>query len=722
MVSRGQGVINISFCADSSSRFIVFLEDLSMSVFRVELNGELNRFFVLRESERWANPGFSDDWDLSNATKVALVSGDEMRRTFAHLAEVPERGLVLSVLSDEERVWEALPFAEYFGSDFTYSYADFGNDSLLVVGNRRLPSGQEPCIVLFRKIRHQRFDWRVSSLDGSSGRMDRDGTFVLTWDGVGSNVKEATHRVYIYRTASELSSTPEQAVSTDDSPKTKDPAISIALEEYDALVGGILIDARMLFTRGSHLFSDNDVPHSAKMLLFYGRNRGETATVFCMDLKNETIEFQLEMEMEMPWFSIASTLVARFLDSGNVAIARDEQKMFVCEADGRHGVVHDLRDGRMICRVPLSFQDRIRVAKAEFDPTGQFVAVDNGTVIEVFRVASPIELRGGRSCTEETTEAMLSALWRMEEYDSVAFGQLMAEGFALKRQITAEVAPLVEARVFTDHRSILSDYEGSNVIHVILSPDRQSVAVVLREGRCKIRIYRTKEMQGFDGFSDDTQWRMVTTAEVTPPRSSYDASCGIFYPADGQTEFAFASAQHDGILIARVRFERPEDLVTHWIESSIRRPLKGMKATADGAKAIVVFEDGEFAVLDLKHGFRTVNRGHLHYPCGIEYFVESLIEAFPIHLSTDSTTLTVGLDPLKKKPVSFRLNSSREDMTAEYMSNVPRHLRLDIEAILWMNRDQTRAIVGFGASDRLVIYDISRKFSRGHWRRFIVTF
>ena len=712
MVSRGQEVVNISFCADSSSRFIVFFADLSMSVFRVELNGEWNSFFVLRESERWANPGFSDDWDLSNATKVALVSGDEMRRTFVYLAEVPERGLVLSVLSDEERAWEALPFAEYFGSDFTYSYADFGDDSLLVFGNRRLPSGQEPCIVLFRKIRRQRSDWRVSCLDGSSGRMDRDGTFVLTWDGVGSNVKEAAHRVYIYRTASDSTSDPGQMVSTDDRPKTKNPAISIVLEKHDALVGGMLIDARMLLTSGSHLLSANEVPHSAKMLLFYGRNRGETATVFCMDLKNETIEFQLETQM--PWFSIASTLVARFLDSGNVAIARDEQKMFVCESDGRHGVVHDLRDGRVICRLPLSSQDRNRVVKAVFDPTGQFVAVDNGTVIEVFRVALPIELQRGRECAEETTEAMLSALWCVEEYDSIAFGQLMAEGFALKRQITAEVAPLAEARVFTGHRSILSDYEGSNVTHVILSPDRQSVAVVLREGRCKICIYRTKEIQDFESFSADTQWRMVTTAEVAPPRSSYDASCGIFCSANGQTEFAFASAQHDGILIARVRFERPEDLVTHWIESSIGLPLKGMKATADGAKAIVVFEDGEFAVLDLKHGFRTVNRGHLHYPCGIEYFVESLIEAFPIHLSTDSATLTVGLDPLKKKPVSFRLNSSREDMTAEYMSNVPRLLILDIEAILWMNREQTRAIVGFGASDRLVIYDISRKFNRGH--------
>ena len=712
MVSRGQEVVNISFCADSSSRFIVFFADLSMSVFRIELNDEWNHSFVLRESERWANPVFSDDWDLSNARKVALVSDDDMRRTFAHLAEMPEQGLVLSVLSDEERAWEALPFAEYFGSDFAYSYADFGNDSRLVFGNRRLPSGKEPCIVLFHRIRRQRSDWNVSSLDGSSGRMDRDGTFVLTWDGVGSNVKEAAHRVYIYRTASDSTSDPGQMVSTGDCPKTKDPFISIVLEKHDALVGGILIDARMLLTSGSRLLSANDVQHSAKMLLFYGRNRGETATVFCMDLKNETIEFQLETQM--PWFSIASTSVTRFLDNGNVAIAQEEQKIFVCDSDGRHGVVHDLRDGRMIYRVPLSSQDRIRVVKAEFDPTGQFVAVDNGTAIEVFRVSSPIELRGGRECAEETTEAMMSALWRMEEYDSVAFGQLMAEGFALKRQITAEVAPLAEARVFTGHRSILSDYEGSNVTHVILSPDRQSVAVVLREGRCKICIYRTKEIQGFDGFSDDTQWRMVTTAEVTPPRSSYDASFGIFCSANGQTEFAFASPQHDGILIARVRFERPEDLVTHWIESSIGLPLKGMKATADGAKAIVVFEDGEFAVLDLKDGFRTVNRGHLHYPCGVEYFVESLIEAFPIHLSTDSATLTVGLDPLKKKPVSFRLNSSREDMTAEYTSNVPRLLRLDVEAILWMNREQTRAIVGFGASDRLVIYDISRKLNRGH--------
>ena len=721
MMSRGQGIVNISFCADSSLRFIVFFADLSMSVFHIEQNDELNHFSILRESERWANFEFFNGWSLSNVAKVSLVSGEEMRKTFAHLAEVPEQGLVLSVLSDGEREWEALPFAEYFGSGFTYSHADLRNDSLLIAGTRELPFGYEPCIVLFHRIRHQRADWHVHRLGGSSGRMNGDGTFVLTWDGVGSNMKETVHRINIYRTARDSSSAPGQAVLTDDCLKTKDPLISIALEAFDALVGGMLIDARMLLlTSGSHLFLTNDVPHSAKILLFCVKQCSETATMFVMDLGNQKIEFQLEMQR--PRSTIASKPVGRFLDSGNVAIAQDEQKMFICGSDGRHGAVHDLRDGRVICKVLLSSQDSIRAMEAKFDPTGQFIAVNNGTTIEVFRVASPIEHLDGSEHTEETTEAILSALRCMEKYDSVGFGQLMAEGFTLKRQIMTEMAALVETGVFTGHPHTLSDYGGSNVTHLILSPDTQFVATVLHEECCRICIYQTKELQNL--ASGDTHWKMVTTAEVAPPRASDDTSCGIFYSTNGQMEFAFASPQREGILIARVRFKRPEDLITHWIESRIGLPLKRMKVTADGAKAIVVFEDGEFAVLDLRDGFRTVNRGHLHYPCGIDYFTESFIQDFPIHLSADDTKLTVGFDPLKKKPISFRLNASREDMTVEYMSNIPRLLKHHIEAVLWMNLNQTRVVVGFRVNEgtRLVIYDISRKFNRGHGCRFIVTF
>ena len=694
----------------------MFFDDFTESVFSVDEDGASNAWSIRQGWDRSARPPLPEGWSLSDAERIRLISDDETQRIFVHCAEVKGLGLALSIRAREEREWRMLPFAEHFGPDFACRRVQFGGDALLVVGREHRASPGANCVALFRGISSGEAE--LISLEGGDGRLTSDGTVAVAWDDAqeSGESERARRGVCVYHVEWDSGSERSSVASRSLSPARPDPRFSVSLEEVAALADSTLVDVHVLLrgkssVSGNGQLSAEELFPCTRLVMFCDVRSTGKAKVVLMDLERREIEWQIETSASCLRPATPSTeddaLRCRSFD-----ISEDERQLFLCDLDKGEGVVCSLDDGRELCRMDHGdVGDLAHASTAKFDPLGRAIAVEFGNRIEIFAASPPPAPGENGQFASHTIEAAMQILQFVERYDRVGFGRLMRDGFALRQQLVQEATSLVRTGVFAGVQRILNCLDRSNVSHVILSSERDFVAVVLREAPCSIRIYRKSADSRDPSSQYFTEWKRAPLADLTATGAPEDGTFGVFYSTCGRRRLAVAFPQHRSVCIARVGLARLEEPVTQWIESRTGAPLRRTKVAEDGAKAFALFEDWEFLVLGLDEGIRVVNRGRLHYPCGIDFFVGFFVDSSLVHLSEDGGRLIAGWDSSKSRLVSFQLNCSREDMIADYVRNCAHLQGSNFEWVTWTNRDDTRAMVNRNQSglNHLVVFDISRE-------------
>ena len=714
-IRNDRRVIDLGFCDDSVSQFVAFCADFSQSVFVLDENGTSARYVIRQGWNRAVHPHLLDGWKLPDDVTARCISDDGAQKVCVHGAEVMGRGILLSVTTGERRKWKRVALCDHLGHDFVYDHFQFQGDALLVTGTKQQSSGVRHCVAVFYEISSRDAAFPMGSLKGSDGRLADDGSVVITWNGSVDDTEEEKRAVYIYDVKNKSEGLPDASSSQHDDLREADLRSSLSLEEYDDLREATILDVYMLHERRTTRLSDQSsteelFPYTRLTLLCDMRSAGR-AKIVLMDLERRAIDSQIDV-------SASCLRSAPPLTDGGAerrrtfSISPDKQRLLLCDVDKGEGVVYSLVDGKELGTMDYGAADDLAQMRIKFDPLGKFVAVAGREKIQIFAMPQSMELNGGDDFAGDAIGLSMRVLRFAERYDRIGFGHCMSAGYAFRQQLVAKARSLMETGVFSSTQRLLQSlHYASDVSHVIVDAQSQTIAIVSWETHAKICIYR-KETPSDSSSVSFLHWNTVDFPDLVTTTTSANESFGTFCTIDEEKAFAFASSNAYGICIARLSLACVDDPITQWIESRTGVPLRKMKVTEDAAKVFAIFEDWEFLVFDITDGIRVVSEGYLHYPCAIHFFVGFFIESSFIHISEDNRSLSVGWDSSRNRLVSFILDLSREDMIADYVRNYC-HLRgSNFEWVLWMNRDHSRVMVHRNehGSSLLIIYDMTCEF------------
>lgn len=681
-------VVNISFLSDTNSLFAVFFDDLSFIVFQITESSTSSARMITRVHHQ---PPPLNEMHAGNripGAQTDLISKDQTMMTFGHCTACTEQRICLSVHRVQLQADSYLVQRHFSLPGVDYSYGQFSNDACLVIKKQeRGHTGATE--VIFWPVQGVRNDEPpFSYLQGTDGRFTCEGRFVVTWDGCGSEKASSERQIYIYHTQSvnrRLTSSWRHSAHRN--------VVAPTLKRVSGIRGCVILHAELLHAeivhpqRFDNSLGTPTLSPEARLLLLCDVSWSETAKIFLLDMNDSTSEFTIDMPGSLrEGMHSPCSLARKFFEQSPFIISPNKKLFFLVDRNQRRGTVYSAKTGIPVFVVDWKDEDFDPV-RFEFDPSGHYISLHDRVKVKVFRLSS------NSSSTRDWQHAPFChdehvVLEFLREYDVVFFKRLVTEGFSFDFSVWSEAFLLKKDGIFDQ----IDRHRGEqDVMHVVTSTSNNLVAFVIR-GPPRIELWKIEE-SGDHHSRRLEPWKSIRLPDETTEDSA-GSSLGMLYATEnGRIEFVLLNPQANGVKVVQVDVGASVIVDASVISSPLESPLEKMKLTADGAKALILFQNGDFVVLDLTTIPQAKLRGTFSYPCDINHFSESYIDRGLLHITEDNRKLIVGWNSSVDKPIAFSLQTSERRMFEEYEQNSVNLNDSAFARVLWINHDLSRSIV-----------------------------
>ena len=711
--SRKKSVRNVSFDSDYPLHFTATFSDSSSSNYKIQTPTAVGS--VIRQSSYLENVDVKEDGvlPLTDNEGDGLIAAHRSASLVVELTKGSMDGErwrdeiapCLPKLDGEWTDWASPSFKERF----KLCCLRLNRGNALMVGNWEDDSSDCTCVYLCSNYQTREETTWPDRLKGSDATFSDDGTFIVTWDGCTSDDSGEPKMIYIYETADfdgEVKVTIWRRTWKEGS---RESTSCPPQRTYKVPDDRHLLQARLLPIQNG---SSAGVPSlmTASLLMLCQVRWSDTAKIFVMSLKTETICFRLDFgesfvqELESP-----KQLVKRLSDQNPFVLSPNQKWIYLSKSDQKKGTVYSVKDGYPVLEVDWSDDDDFEPLRSKFDPSGRFLVLEDGKRMKIFVLNEHDDIVDA-AIREVVSPDAYSVLRFYAQYDRRKMGKMLSEALSLRGDLGSRVTTMMGGGLFAAIRDKMEFQADAHFVDVIVSPDRSLVAFVVDGDIVSIEIFSCKEdVRGTDMLCRKTRVEVPELVLL----DAYGDRFGMFTKRGDCREFTYLNPQAENVIVVKIDID---DESTPRVSDLSKREgtfLSVMKLTADGSKALVVYHNGKFLVLSLEKGVRTWMKGSFACEAGVHTFVNHFLRDAFIHISEDDRTMTIGWDSVAHKPLSIPLNAGSRT-TAAAINKVVRHTALsNLGNILWMNRSRTRAIVSATREDvdSLIVYSISGKFS-----------
>ena len=669
----------------------------------------------IKERHLLANVDEDDEQEamyLEGGTKTKSMvheqlSASALSRADAALRSPDWREEAVALLSAKEAVRHMLPSADFARDASPFCVRLGGNGHVLVVVDEDHEAGDNDntYVQLYYNVTWDA-QQEVKHLSGSDARFAGDGQFIVSWDGCTSRVPEDQRSVYVYKVSDIVQNKQSSRRKLTNLFRQKAPGMQA--KQLSVSESSVLLEARLLLDQNSS--SRRPTPlKTASLLMLCQVNWSDTAKIFVMSLKTETICFRLDFGMSfVQELETPRQLVKRLNDQNPFVLSPNQKWIYLWKHDQKKGTVYSVKDGYPVLEVDWSDDDDFEPLRSRFDPSGRFLVLEDGKRMKVFVLNENGDIVNS-AIREVISPEAYSVLKFYAVYDRRKLGRILFEALSLRGDLGSRVTTMMGDGLFAAIRDKIATAE--QFADVVVSPDRSLVAFIVNGKTARIEIC------SWDKGSQSNGGGLGLMKSLDFPdlvlSNAYGDRVGMFLKRGDCHEFMYLNPQAEDVFVVRVNIDDESSPSCGALSKRDGTFLSVMKLTADGSKALVVYHNGQFTVLSLEKGIRTWMRGSISCEVGVHNFVDSFLRDAFIHISEDDKTMIIGWDSVARKPLSIPLNAGSRTTTAA-INKVVRHTTLcNLGNILWTNRSRTRAIVSAMREDvdSLIVYDVSGEFS-----------